>query len=84
MWSPANAPNAAHATTSGTEGAPCAANTPATMTALSLGNAGRNPSSHASRNSTAYTQGEPMVSRSACMMVSVNDMPATLWTGRCR
>lgn len=78
MWSPANAPSAAHSPATGAHGVPCAANTPATMTALSLGNAGRNPSSHASRNSAAYTHGESMVSRKACMMASVNDMPATL------
>lgn len=46
-WSPISAPAAATTITAGRYGAPEAANTPAVMTAVSLGTTGKNPSTTA-------------------------------------
>ena len=62
MWSPTSAPAAATRITAGRYGAPEAANTPAVITAVSLGTTGKKPSSTAIAKIARYTQGEDIVS----------------------
>ncbi len=61
-WSPTSAPAAATRITAGRYGAPEAANTPAVITAVSLGTTGKKPSSTAIAKIARYTQGEDIVS----------------------